>query len=84
MIDIESFLELTPDLQHAVKSAMLTICNSGVIKIQQDRNLTRILDGAADEDPHALAARIIKFREGQYGLDAFLAATRQIKDIEDA
>lgn len=84
MIEVESFEQLTPDLRRAVRSAMLTICNSGVIKIQQDSNLLRILDGAADEDPTLLANRIIKFRESQYGLDAFLAATQQIKDTDDA
>jgi hypothetical protein len=84
MIDLESFGELTPDQQAAVRSAMLTICNSGVIKIQQDRNYLRILDGAADEDEVSLAKRIIEFRKSQYGLDAFLLATQQIKDTRDA
>lgn len=80
MIELESFEQLTPDVQSAVRSAMLTICNSGVIKIQQDSNMLRILDGAADEDELSLAKRIIEHRRSQYALDAFLLATQQIKD----
>lgn len=80
MIDLESFEVLTLDQQAAVRSAMLTICNSGVIKIQQDRNMLRILDGAADEEETSLAKRIIEHRRSQYALDAFLLATQQIRD----
>jgi len=82
MIDLESFAELTKDRQDAVRSAMLTICNSGVIEIQQGRNLLRILDGAADEDPVLLANRIIEHRKSHYALDAFLVATQQVKDYQ--
>lgn len=84
MIDAESFHQLPVEWQSAVRSAMCTIVDSQVISIQKIRDFERVLHGAADEDPTLLANRIIEHRKSQYALDAFLAATTEIKELPNA
>lgn len=68
-----------PDLQNAIESSVKLIGNSGVLERQLALAFESIVSGAVDEDPTVLAAKILKYRQENHGVIAFVALADELK-----
>ena len=79
MIDRSILSRLDPELEAAVRNAVLTIANSGVLDMQLAIAFESISAGSATEDPTELATRILNYRRENHGIIALKALADDIK-----
>lgn len=79
MIDRSLLNELSPDLEAAVISSIKTIHSSGVLEKQLQIAFESIVSGAVDEDSSLLASRILRYRQENHGIIAFMALAVELK-----
>lgn len=79
MIDRRVLEQLDPDVRIAVESAVLTIGNSGVLDLQLRIAFESIVEGAVNEAPEELTARILRYRQENHGVIGLIAYAEELK-----
>lgn len=80
MIDLSLINELEPELQAAVKNAILTLVNSGIVDTQLSVSFESIASGSVSEEPSELAAKILRYRQESNGLIALKGLAGELKE----
>lgn len=84
MIDKSLLQQMNPDLEAAVRNAILTIANSGVLDQQLALAFESISHGAVSEDPSELASRILRYRQENHGIIALKQLADEIRNESNA
>ena len=79
MLDLSLIRTLEPDLEAAVRNAILTLANSGILDMQLATAFESISAGSVSEDPHELAAKIVRYRQENHGIIALKLLADDIK-----
>lgn len=84
MIQQDLIDQLDPNTAKMVKAAVLTIVNSGIIELQQERNLATLTLGTQDESDIELGEKIRSFRRQNVRLLEFKQLGESIKQDNES